>query len=478
LLPAIVVLYLVLAVLYGTQTPAWQAPDEPAHYNYVEYLSRQHRLPILKPGDYPAAYLEEIKAARFPPEMSITPIRYEFHQPPLYYLLAVPVYGLFDGALLPLRLLSVGMGALLLVVVHWTVGELVPDRPFLALGTIAFMAFLPMHLAMTSAVNNDTLAELLLAITLLLAIRYLKSPAEGRRRLLVVAGVTTGLGLVTKSSVYVALPLVALAIVVREIWFEEAALVSILKTAAGFVVPAFAFGLPWWLRNMAVYGGLDFLGLGRHDQVVVGQLRTTQFVAEHGLARLVRDCFTTSFHSFWGQFGWMGVLLDERLYQALAILSALAVVGLLVWLARVWRGLPALPAWQRAASGLLILSGLLTLVSYIWYNTQFVQHQGRYLFPALVPIGLAAALGWREGLRREQAMRLALATLVVALILRVASWLSVWPFLMLMTAAALLVIRRLLPARWDSLVQSCPYLLLLALDLVSLFLFLIPQLTA
>jgi len=33
---------------------------------------------------------------------------------------------------------------------------------------------------------------------------------------------------------------------------------------------------------------------------------------------------------------------------------------------------------------------------HILYNLKFVQHQGRYLFPALVPIGLAFALGLLE----------------------------------------------------------------------------------
>jgi 4-amino-4-deoxy-L-arabinose transferase-like glycosyltransferase len=478
LLPAIVALYLVLGTLYATTTPDWQAPDEPAHYNYVRYLAEQHRFPVLKPGDYPAAYLEEIKAARFPPEMSIDPIRYEFHQPPLYYLLAVPLHWLFGGALLPLRLLSVALGALLLLVVHWTVQALVPDRPFLVLGATAFVAFLPMHLAMTAAVNNDTLAELLLATILLLAIRYLKSPGEGRTRLLVVLGVTTGLGLVTKSGVYVALPLVLLAVLARHLWLDDSppAAARCVREGLLYLVSALVPALPWWLRNVALYGGLDLLGLGRHDQVVAGQLRTAEFVAQHGLPRLARDFFTTSFRSFWGQFGWMGVLLDQRLYQLLAILSALALVGFLVWAGRVWRRRSTLPAWQWAAGGLLLLSGLFTVASYLWYNTQFVQHQGRYLFPALIPVGLAVALGWRQALRCEGALSLALVVLLAALVGRVAAWLPVWPFLMLLATVVALAVRRFLPPRWDPLIHACPYLLLVALDVVSLFLFIVPQL--
>jgi hypothetical protein len=30
---------------------------------------------------------------------------------------------------------------------------------------------------------------------------------------------------------------------------------------------------------------------------------------------------------------------------------------------------------------------------YLYYNLTFVQHQGRYLFPALIPIALAAVVG-------------------------------------------------------------------------------------
>ncbi len=481
-LPAIILIYLILGTLFAVFTPAWQAPDEPAHYNYIQYLAEQHRFPILKLGDYPADYMEEIKAARFPAEMSIAPIRYEFHQPPLYYLLAVPVYRLFGGALLPLRLLSVVMGALLLLVIHWTVQALAPDHPLLASGATAFVAFLPMHLAMTAAANNDTLAELLLATVLLLSIGYLKldGTQRGQRertRLLILLGVTTGLALVTKSSIYIALPLALLAIAFKHFWLEDRTLAAGLKSGLVYLLPALLLALPWWLRNIALYGDADFLGLGRHDQVVVGQLRTAEFVAEHGTAQLVRDFGLTSFHSFWGKFGWMGVLLDERIYQALAILSALALFGFAFWGVRLWRSRGAFPRWQWAAGSLLLVSGLLTLASYLWYNAQFVQHQGRYLFTALVPIGLAVALGWREALGRDHVWPLVALFLIGAAVLRLAGLLPNWPLLMLVATVVALAVRRFLPTRLDPFIHACPYVLLVLVDLASLFLFIVPQLT-
>ena len=483
LLPVMILAYLVLGTLYAVYTPAWQAPDEPAHYNYVQYLAEQQRFPILKPGDYPAEYLEEIKAARFPAEMSIAPIRYEFHQPPLYYLLAVPVYGLLGGALLPLRLLSVLLGALLLLVVHWTVQEAAPNAPALALGATAFVAFLPMHLAMTAAANNDTLTELLLAVILLLSIRYVKipiaTPAAESTRLLVLLGITTGLGLVTKSSLYVAPPLVVTAILARRLWPDraEGGLGKGLEDAALYLAIAVGLAVPWWLRNVALYGGADFLGLGRHAQVVAGQLRTAEFVAEHGLPQLIRDFTLTSFRSFWGQFGWMGVLLDQRLYQLLAILSALAFAGFLLWAVGAWQRRAEFPGWQRVAGGLMALLVLLTLATFVWYNTSFLQHQGRYLFRALVPIGLAVALGWREAARRQRALPLAILLLLSAALLRLMDLLPNWPLLMLVAAAAAFAVRHFLPRRWDPLIQAVPYLLLILQALASLFFYVVPQLT-
>lgn len=503
LLPAIVATYVAIAVLFAVYTPAWQAPDEPAHYNYVRYLAEQHRFPILKWGDYPAAYLDEIKAARFPPDMAVDPIRYEFHQPPLYYLLAVPIYQLFGGALLPLRLLSVALGALILLFVYAIVRELCPASEttdgtdtkghWLALGATAFVAFLPMHVAVTAAMTNDPLAELLLAAVLLLTIRYVKLPAgdPAESRTLATVGIATGVALVCKAGLYIAVPLVLAAILLRLLMPATRQPGGALVRAAGlYLLPAAGLALPWWLRNAALYGGADLLGLGRHEQVVAGQLRTADYVAAHGLGHWLADFFTSTFRSFWGQFGWMGVVLDERLYLALAVLSGLAIAGLLAWLAARLSGhrRPADPCCatprqelrQHSGLALLSLAALLVIASYIWYNLQFVQFQGRYLFPASAAIGLAMAVGWREALQRERAWLIAGLLLAGAALLAPAGLLRHdlpgWPLLLLAGAAVALAVRARLPRRWDALAQVAPYLLLPPLDLVCLFLFIVPQL--
>jgi len=489
LLLLITVGYLVAGSFYARLTPPWQAPDEPAHYNYVRYLVEENRLPTLQMGDYPHLYLEEIKARRFPPEMSIDPLRYEFHQPPLYYLLASLVYRVTDGSLLALRLLSVLLGAVLLVVAWGLVRSAFPREPALALGTAAFVAFLPMHVAVSSAVNNDVLAELLLALSLLGLVRIVRRRESSPREAAVV-GLSIGLGLVTKMTVLIALPVASVAIAMTHFgrpstgwaWARDALL--ILGVAA-------SIALPWMARNQLVYGDLDVWGLARHSKVVVGQPRTAEWLVQMGLGGLLEAFAGTTFRSFWGQFGWMGVLLDRRLYLVLGLLSALAGFGVLLCAARVlWPnagrigaergsgGVSGPSRWQL--SGLLALWLILTLLSYAWYNSQFVQHQGRYLFPALVPLGLAFGVGLGQVLQRHRAWPMAGLCLCGFVLLAADRLLmgsaDIWLLALVGGTAVAFLARGFLPWRWDPLVHALPYVGLFALDFVCLFGFIVPGL--
>jgi glucan phosphoethanolaminetransferase (alkaline phosphatase superfamily) len=110
-----------------------------------------------------------------------------------------------------------------------------------------------------------------------------------------------------------------------------------------------------------------------------------------GWIRLLGQLCRTTFHSFWGQFGWMAVPLPERFYQALTVFALGVPGGFLWWL--IDRRRPRLNSTQRAGIVLLAVSSLFTVLAFLWYNLTFVQHQGRYLFPALIPIATAVALG-------------------------------------------------------------------------------------
>lgn len=397
MIPLLIILitYLIVGTLYARQTPAWQSPDEPAHYNYVRQLA-DGRLPVMELGDYDEVYRHEVVSSRFAPPVDITPLTYEDWQPPLYYLLQTPVYLLMGGSLIALRLVSLLLGAGVVTLAYMAARLLLPEQEWVAGGTAVLVAFTPQHLAMMASANNDALAELLIAAILVLLLRWTQ-PGRDRPRLLWVIGGLLGLGFLTKGTVYLMAPVVATAI----FWQGWRAWKSLVKNGLRVFVPAFVLGAMWWGRNLVIYGGLDFLGKNRHDAVVIGQIRTAEWIAQYGLDDTITQFLQTTFNSFWGQFGWMAVPMPNWIYGLLLGLVITAVAGLclapFVWPAsqsskeqKHWlRRLPI----SNIHFTLLAMMTLLTAGLHISYNLTFVQHQGRYLFPALIPLALGISIG-------------------------------------------------------------------------------------
>lgn len=399
--------YLVLGIVFALTNAPWQAPDEPAHYNYVAHLARGGGLPTLRPGDWDNAYLNRIRDEGFPPGMPIEPLRYEFHQPPLYYALAAPTFRLTASlparAQLPLlRLVSVGLGGLLLLGTYGLVARLFPERSWLALGAAGFVGLLPMHLAMTASVNNDVLGELILLGVLAHAVAHLRCGLSARGR--VGLGALLGLGLVIKTTTLIAWPLTAGAYLAAEVQPRRSQARSWDRALRGILTSGLTgLGVGGWFlaRNALVYGGLDVFGWQRHDTVVAGQPTTRWWIQTYGLDHLLDRFLGFTFRSFWGVFGWLGIFMDERIYRGLGLVSLLALLGLVVFAYRLVTHPYRLNRLQRLALGLFALSALLTAGSYAWYNLKFVQHQGRYLFPSILPIALFFLLGLTEILPRR-----------------------------------------------------------------------------
>jgi 4-amino-4-deoxy-L-arabinose transferase-like glycosyltransferase len=506
LLAIILLIYLILGVLFAVYTPPWQAPDEPAHYNYIRYVAENRQFPVLQMGDYPHAYLEEIKSRKFAPDLSIDPIRYEYHQPPLYYSLAAPIYLLARGNLLPLRLFSVVLGAGVVLLAFAIARRVYPGWPALALATAAFVAFLPQHLATVSQVGNDVLAELLFALVLYQLVGWLRAPSvipreyAGADRALpvgqpqspikngrsaVLLGFLLGLILITKTTAYIALPLALGALIWR--WLHDRSPAQrILADLALVAIPAAVIALPWFARNIATYGWPDFLALRRHDAVVVGQLRLQEYLAQFGPASYLQRLVEFTFKSFWGVFGWQGVFMDSRIYLALAILCGIAAGGLVLRVAWPVFRRPGARNVQHNSQSLWLLGAtvLLTVLVYAWYNSQFVQHQGRYLFTALIPIAMGFAAGWDEALQPRSSLVILVGLVLTGVIL--AFWgiiagpgLPKWPLALILVFALSMAAVHFIGkpnSRVRVFLFALPYAFLPLLSLSALFGAIVPQL--
>ena len=469
LLGMLLLAYLALGTLFAVRTPAWQAPDEPAHVNYVRQLV-EGGLPVIAPGDWDQAYLSQVVGAEFAPAFPVDGLTYEDWQPPLYYLLQAPVYRLTGGSLTAMRLLSVLLGAGV-VALAYVVGRAVFDGDIpAALAVAAFVAFLPQHLAILGSVNNDSLAELIIAAMLaLLVVAWPEAPPQSppvggkkepsppewgkkERGRLLALGLLLGAGFLTKGTVYIMAPVVGVFLLVRY-WPRRsdrsaAGLSGLIRPLLLVFVPALLLGLLWWGRNVAVYGGLDVIGKAAHDAVVVGQPRTAEWIAQYGLGGTIMRFLRTTFTSFWGQFGWMAAPLPGWMVGALAVVTLAAVVGLVMATAVQAGGQGSRGAGEHrpndepvftrhsplATRHLLVLglTFLLTLSLHVFYNLTFVQHQGRYLFPALIPIAVGFVVGlgyWLRPLVRRWAWAAWLLPLGIAALLGGIALYALWRIL-------------------------------------------------
>jgi hypothetical protein len=478
-------IYLALGSLYVVYTPMWQAPDEPAHFNYIQHIAEQGHLPVLRPGDYPADYMETLKSEHFPPDMSVDSLRYEAWQPPLYYLLGVPIYWATDNLSVPtqviaLRFFSLAIGAVLIWVTYRLIRALCPQRPALALGTATFLTVVPMHVAMLAAINNDGLAALWLTSVLWVSVVMIRRGLTRGRLLL--TGVLLGLCLLTKNTAALSIPIALLSLwlatqranerVPATRWFGWVLWLSI---------PALILSGWLYIRNGLIYGFDDMLIWQRHAQVAGDQLTTATYIAEQGLGPWLADLIRVTFQSFWGQFGWMAVPMSGRVYLILSLISAMAGLGLCLLIARQIRRAPI--RWSTLASLIpLVTAVLFTVGLYLWYNRSFVQFQGRYLFPAIAPIGLAFSLGIREIMRpgREKWWLIVLGGLVLLLLVQSLRSGQLDKHLLggLAAGGVAFVVKIWLPARYHSWFTVAVYASLAGLTTLAPFWFIIPYLTS
>ena len=124
--------------------------------------------------------------------------------------------------------------------------------------------------------------------------------------------------------------------------------------------------------------------------------------------------------SFWGYFGWLSRPFPWYTYLLLAVATLAAMVGI---------GKKSMTALRNAATSesatlffALIALILALLQTWLPMLGQAWQPQGRYLFPALLPIAILLLLGWEAVLPPRFRPRLPLLLLFSSLLLNLQAW--------------------------------------------------------
>jgi hypothetical protein len=414
----IVLLILIHSLVLALTNPLGEAPDEPAHMEYVRFVVVDQRLPV----QCAAPCVSDVDG--------------EGHQPPLAYLLAALVSAPFieqtdwvpqainpqflwrggsdpqalvhgnredwpwQGTILAWRLMRM-VSVLLISATAWLVYVLATriSTPQTGIIAILLLALSPQTAIIGSTVSNDALLAFLSVAVLILVV-------DTRRvRDLLGVGALLGLALLTKQSAVVLLPVVLIASLRTKTWSHRVAALFL-----GTLVTLFVAGW-WYLRNLQLYG--DVFGMQLFQQTY----------AAAGINWQAADSWRTAFvqlmRSAWGVYGWMTIPLPPLWY---GIGSAITLAGFFGAALRLGRA-PRIGNWW-------IWSGLLIAVTLVWlggfaFTVGTVAWQSRLLIVALPLTAIVLAAGFTSGYGITLTGRQALTVAVVAVTCQLGLWWSV-----------------------------------------------------
>lgn len=404
---------LVAHALYATQVPPWQAPDEPAHFEVAELIHVKGRPVTIAdrgPGLQPdiVASLDRNKFFQYIPWAIRDRViqAYQLHQfQQLYYLIASATWWVAPGQpiefqLVVMRFLSVIMNLGTVVLAMLTIEKLEPRDEFLQWTVPAFVGLLPMSTFISSSVNNDNLADLVAAAALLAATDYLMN---GRRlRDIVAFLILVPIAAFSKRSALIVIPIGFIAALLAHTTAAAWRRITPRRVIALFVLPILVI--------------LLLIILATSSAPVMAQARSlyqrlTYSTNVPALADLVLAAVTRApthavaiFISFWGAFGWQMIRFPTAIYWLLLGLSGFAVIGFARYYLRAFRQ-------HSPQAAVLALYALIPLFLFVavalafgFYDTdpanlwmgKGAPGQGRYIFPALIPLATIFMLGLRE----------------------------------------------------------------------------------
>ena len=244
---------LLAAVATVARFPVWALVDEAAHYDYVQSIAEDGRLPVLDEDRVHAEVLA-IDEGVYPgppsapaSERGLFGRSYEGFQPPLAYVLATPVYAVPSDHEVKLRALR-GLGVVLLgaaALLTWLLARrVVPDAPLAAFSVALTFLLWPGVVVRAVTFSN---AGLELVVGAALSLALWRALAERSERWLVASGVLAGVALVTKLTLLAFLPALALVCIA----FLRMGRVRAVAAAAG--LPALMVA-PWVGLNLHNYG--------------------------------------------------------------------------------------------------------------------------------------------------------------------------------------------------------------------------------
>jgi 4-amino-4-deoxy-L-arabinose transferase-like glycosyltransferase len=439
---------LLLGLVWALVSPPFQAPDENAHFGYVQALVERGELPGAP--DRPGFSSEQFAAGSFSnsdqvaaslgARMEWSPRRYErwlaldgsklrrddggganpaSSNPPLYYAFEAVAYAVAKpadlfGRLLAMRLMSLLWLGVTVLAAWLLAGEALGRDRLLQLAAASVAALAPMMTFVSASVSPDAMLFAAWTVALWLGVRILRRGLTAASAAAFFAAV--GIAIVVKAASYALLPgaLLVLLVALRRrgglrlgLRPAAAALGGLLATLGVWFVVARVLDRP---AAAQVSSASSATGLDPRELV--------SYVWQYYLPRLpFMDDFPTVAHTIpvydiwikgtWAAFGWTEVTFRNRVYIVLVLVMLATVVA------------AAVELWKRRAEGdkavfaFLALVPVSLLAGLHWSEYHLIKsgagnfNQGRYLLPLVGIAGLVLALALRRLPRQRRPLGVA-----------------------------------------------------------------------
>ena len=433
----VLVVYLNLGVAHSLWLPLAHAPDEIDHFRYTHFIASHGRLPLTyeereQAGNkaYLPALYHLLTAAVVGWSNSVSPPQLKLaSESPRFDLVAawfhteylintqdeLPPY---QGVVLMWhlgRVVSLLIGAGVIIVAFFTTLEIFPNTYRLAVIASAITGFTPLFIFISASISYEPMVALMVGLYFWILVKIVKG--DTRYRTYVWLGLLLGLS-VTVKYVGIILPLqvmLVLALLARQNkwgwpgWFKRVAVTGL----------AAIVGSGWWFLFLAInFNRIDEFGwaIGLLESVIGGgtdtTLNYTAFFLSGGQIGRAGEISHPSFgvwawqifQSFWLQkVGYYP--LSPPVFIFIGAICLVAAIGLV----KAWQRIPRQRIWIILLVSHALFFLVLPFVRYLIQGELSHTAQGRHvLFPIATALPVLIVCGWQGWLAPRLQQRLAL----------------------------------------------------------------------